>query len=457
MDIKYISEAERQAIPSDSFAGPNKTFPIDSQAHVFAAAHLYGQAADPERVKANVIRLARRKGYALPEGWDKESQRAGDDSAEEGKTMIDDTLISFGSPVKRLDSRKIGGHLVLFSTQQDPDTSADYFDAKTDFDLEDGDRRTGYYNHGMDVKVGNLKIGWGTLKKDDVGLWLEAQLKDRDEYVDAILDMVDDGKLGLSSGALSHLVRRDAKNRFVSHITHWPVGEWSLTPTPAEPRTIALPLKTWMKSLQMDAGLSGGGRWDPVTDKFTQTAQDTQREMAMGSLSRLSDTLHRAVGAALDNCSAAGHLAAKSLPMGVCADCMSAMGGHLDEHARVGKALMGSMMGHPDSPPDETKSLSLDESAALTQVKAAFSITTVRQFEEFLREAGYSRKQATALALHGYNSLRDAGETEPTPDAPVIATAAPVIDPLTQQDRDRREQHFKLLSRKLDGLLLEAG
>jgi len=48
-------------------------------------------------------------------------------------------------------------------------------------------------------------------------------------------------------------------------------------------------------------------------------------------------------------------------------------------------------------------------SATVTSVK---SITTEREFEAFLRDAGYSRKEATALTLHGFrglNNLRDAG------------------------------------------------
>ena len=46
----------------------------------------------------------------------------------------------------------------------------------------------------------------------------------------------------------------------------------------------------------------------------------------------------------------------------------------------------------------------------LTQVTAVKSITTERDFENFLRDAGFSRKEATAIALHGFKaSQRDAG------------------------------------------------
>lgn len=48
--------------------------------------------------------------------------------------------------------------------------------------------------------------------------------------------------------------------------------------------------------------------------------------------------------------------------------------------------------------------------AKVTDVKA---ITTERDFERFLRDAGYSRSEATAITLHGFKALRsqrDAGE-----------------------------------------------
>ncbi len=50
--------------------------------------------------------------------------------------------------------------------------------------------------------------------------------------------------------------------------------------------------------------------------------------------------------------------------------------------------------------------------AKVTAVKA---IKTERDFERFLRDAGYSRSEATAIALHGFKAAlkqRDAGEDE---------------------------------------------
>jgi len=44
----------------------------------------------------------------------------------------------------------------------------------------------------------------------------------------------------------------------------------------------------------------------------------------------------------------------------------------------------------------------MNEAAKVTGVK---SLTTEREFEAFLRDAGYSRKEATALTLHGFKGL----------------------------------------------------
>ncbi len=49
------------------------------------------------------------------------------------------------------------------------------------------------------------------------------------------------------------------------------------------------------------------------------------------------------------------------------------------------------------------------------KVTAMKSATTEREFEAFLRDAGYSRKEATAITLHGFKGLtglRDAGSDD---------------------------------------------
>lgn len=63
------TKSDRAKIAPEDFAGPNKTFPIVTQQDVHDAARLIGHAANPAAVKARVIAIARRKGFALPDAW----------------------------------------------------------------------------------------------------------------------------------------------------------------------------------------------------------------------------------------------------------------------------------------------------------------------------------------------------------------------------------------------------
>jgi len=166
---------------------------------------------------------------------------------------MEDELINFGSEIKALGGGKIGGYLVRFSDASQPDLVGDYFDAKTAFTIPD--TLPLLYNHGMDSTLKKRVIGKAKTKIDDVGVWADAQMDLRDEYEKAIYAMAEAGKLGYSSGALSHLVEREPAGKS-AHIKTWFIGEASLTPTPAEPRNTVVSLKSLLPS---DAALSDTG------------------------------------------------------------------------------------------------------------------------------------------------------------------------------------------------------
>lgn len=263
---KAISKAQRDAIDSGDFAGPGRSYPCDTRAHARAAIRLYGRADDPAKVRAAITRILKRKGWTdlIPDAW----------QATKDVTM-DSTLVHYGGEVKALgDDGKIGGYLVTFGDADTPDLSAtrDFFTKDTDFDIETGEKRSVYYSHGLDATMGVKKIGALTvtdMAKDDHGVWVEAQLKMRDKYEQAIFGMVKEGKLGWSSGAPTHLVRRKAiktDEGTVHEILHWPIGEGSLTPTPAEPRCDAFALK----SLGAMIGMDGGDHSRDVEDHTTK-------------------------------------------------------------------------------------------------------------------------------------------------------------------------------------------
>jgi HK97 family phage major capsid protein len=157
------------------------------------------------------------------------------------KNIDPDALMYFGDTVKALGEGKIGGYLVKHSGSTDPDLTADYFDASTDIHAPEA--LPVLYQHGFDTKIGKRVIGKAKTGRDDVGLWIEAQLDMRDEYEKAVYALAEKGKLGWSSGALSHLVEREPVGKSM-HIKTWFIGEASLTPTPAEPRANVIPIKS---------------------------------------------------------------------------------------------------------------------------------------------------------------------------------------------------------------------
>lgn len=147
-----------------------------------------------------------------------------------------------GSGIKATGRGMVSGYLVRFGNPQDTDLERDYFTKSTDFGMEfiDGSsHKLGlYYNHGMDPVVKTKKIGYGSIKMTDFGLWYEAQLDMADEYAKMIYDLAQKGKLGFSSGAASHMVDREKVGKSFE-IKRWNLAEASLTPQPAESRNMA--------------------------------------------------------------------------------------------------------------------------------------------------------------------------------------------------------------------------
>ncbi|MDX2141388.1 MAG: phage major capsid protein [Chloroflexota bacterium] len=155
---------------------------------------------------------------------------------------MSETLVAFGGATKALADGKLGGYLVVYSDAQAPDLEGDFFTDATDFDVEDGRQVGVYYLHGQDATLGKRRIGKALLKRDPVGIWIEAQLDLRDDYERALYQLAQQGALGWSSGAAAHLVERTP--RPPHHVTRWTIAEASLTPTPAEPRARVVTVKS---------------------------------------------------------------------------------------------------------------------------------------------------------------------------------------------------------------------
>jgi hypothetical protein len=157
-------------------------------------------------------------------------------------------VCAFGGALKALGEGKVGGYLVLFTDADSPDLEGDFFDSASQFGPHT--KSLTFYDHGQDETLKRTVLDdQATLKATPEGIWFEAQLNIRDKYQKMLYQLAKAGKLGLSSGTATHLVERtpvkNTAGKTVFHIDTWPLGlDASLTPCPAECRTLVKPLKS---------------------------------------------------------------------------------------------------------------------------------------------------------------------------------------------------------------------
>jgi phage head maturation protease len=131
------------------------------------------------------------------------------------------------------DSFTVGGYGIVFGGV---DIEGETFTKDTDFWLPSVPTKAVFYDHSAGQKM-PVVVG-ETVKEvpDDVGVWVELQIERATAYAEVVKELINKGvPLGLSSGAVGHLARREN-----GRIKSWPIFEYSITPTPAEPRTVGL-------------------------------------------------------------------------------------------------------------------------------------------------------------------------------------------------------------------------
>jgi HK97 family phage major capsid protein len=190
-----------------------------------------------------------------------------------------DFVKSFGGAVKAVAPFTIKGRGVVYGGA---DLTGDTFTKATDF----GETRPFvgmpvYYDHSL----GSMRGQIGTVKSwqpSDDGIDVEIELDRRNKYAAEVMKLVKSGALGLSTGALSHLVVREG-----GELKRWIVGEISLTPTPAEPRTLTNEVKATKGNASSKADAPPTG-----TDDTSDTTQQ-------GITVDIQDQIKDAVKAAL--------------------------------------------------------------------------------------------------------------------------------------------------------------
>jgi phage head maturation protease len=127
----------------------------------------------------------------------------------------------------------VGGYGVIFGGH---DLQGETFTPQTDYRLDLVPTKPVYYDHSASEKIGLTQLGSvATEEPDDIGVWIEAELDKSNQYTAAVLKLVERGVIGWSSGSVGHLTRREG-----GVIKSWPIIEYSLTATPAEPRTVGV-------------------------------------------------------------------------------------------------------------------------------------------------------------------------------------------------------------------------
>ena len=141
------------------------------------------------------------------------------------------------------------------------DLYGDTFAKSTDFMLDLVPQKPVLYDH----TLGDIKGIIGRTRKvepRDEGLWVEAELDRNADYVKLVLELVQKGALGWSSGSVPHLSQKER-----GIFKRWPVVEFSLTPTPAEPRTLGVEIiKTLMESDSSFGALLPEAGGNPAAD-----------------------------------------------------------------------------------------------------------------------------------------------------------------------------------------------
>ncbi len=184
------------------------------------------------------------------------------------------------------DVAVVAGYGVLFGGE---DLTGERFTHETDFVFDLVPVKPVYYDHASQDAVKHSIGRVVHLDVDARGVWVEAQLDRRAAYVEDVLELVRQGALGYSSGSVVHLVRREGPV-----IKAWPLVEFSLTPTPAEPRTAVVQVKSGAAVL--DNGSGCGVSYDVLKGVSGMT---TYEEMAVteGTVGMLDDGYEAAVKA----------------------------------------------------------------------------------------------------------------------------------------------------------------
>lgn len=160
---------------------------------------------------------------------------------------MDNTLKTIS---KTDDEIRVGNHMVLWGGR---DLTGEYFTPETEFDSPFTQKNAVPvdWEHGLDDDPEAPQrddvlgwVDWSTAKHTEHGLWVERVLSRRNQYMQYLETLIEEGMIGTSSEAT-----RAAKRTKDGQITRWPIKRDALTVQPAEPRMMTQNALSALKSL----------------------------------------------------------------------------------------------------------------------------------------------------------------------------------------------------------------
>jgi hypothetical protein len=362
---------------------------------------------------------------------------------------------SIGSAIKASDENRVSGYLVRFTSKDDKDLQGEYFDKTTNFWLREHPLKGKpiLLDHAFDEAFKSIPVGIiNFVKEDNIGIWIEGKLNDRQEYEEMLLRWKDrrwidldpdniracatnmekavktffkTGKAQWSSGALQQSVEVNESG----HIDSWAIIEGTGVMTPAEPDGTEIGLKSAFKaignildSIQTDAAHEDGTAREDVSSLDVEknkpkTHNRNNGETLMGfklpikTRSKTRDFIRQMLEEAQAEIEAVVEMIADEMGVDVAPDdaaniaeqAETAIEEAVDESGADEETM--AMLDDDDEnkmdEEDEKKAKSLRASIRKAALKVMAS-RTVQYFADKQREADKERKQLVGDALKDY-------------------------------------------------------
>lgn len=202
-------------------------------------------------------------------------------------------LYSRPSAVKAVEEN--GEHKLLilgapFGSPADKDHDGEYFSKRTDFMVEQGDRRPVVYMHGLGPNGKPLErpeaVGKAVVKNtNNSGLWFEATVDYTKDLGRRLWDKAKTGKVRASTGAVAHLFRKAEDGEIMT----WAIGELSLLDLgmfrrPANDKALAIALKSVYSDAELDYPEAFVEAEKAGADAVIPDGVDTAKESEMSSV-----------------------------------------------------------------------------------------------------------------------------------------------------------------------------